>query len=135
MEHSNLYSDAHLVVAAIRILERRNSVPPSIDKICEFLSFSLEQGHYICRKLDETGVVEIVEGAFGTRLFIRNHLALEEIPKNIKTSSMDEELKKFKDSRKDLDQKVASIKAEQAEKQKNLFAKLEDQLKKHLEKK
>lgn len=135
MEHSNLYLDAHLVVAAIRILEHRNPASPSIGNICEFLSFSLEQGNYICRKLDETGVIEIVEGAFGTRLFLRNHLALEEIPKNIKTSSMDEELRKFKDSRKELDQKVASIKAEQDEKQKNLFAKLEGQLKKHLEKK
>ncbi len=135
MQLSNLYSDAHLVVAAIRILERRNLVPPSIDSICEFLSFSPEQGNYICRKLDETGVIEIVEGPFGTRLFLINHLALEEIPKNNKTCSMDEELKKFKDSRKELEQKVASIQAEQAEKKKNLFSKLEDQLKKHLENK
>ncbi|MGB5158364.1 hypothetical protein [Desulfobacterium sp. N47] len=133
MEQTNLYSDAHLVVAAIRILERRNSVPPSIDNISEFLSFSPEQGNYICRKLDETGVIEIVEGPFGTRLFLKNHLALEDIPKNIKTSSMGEELEKFKNSRKELDQRVKSIQAEQAEKKKNLFAKLEDQLKKHLE--
>lgn len=135
MEHTDLYSDAHLVVAAIRILERRNSVPPSIDNICNFLSFSPERGNYICRKLDETGVIEIVEGAFGIRLFLKNHLAIEEIPKNIKTSSMDDELKKFKDSRKELNQRVASIQAQQAEKKKNLFAKLEDQLKKHLENK
>lgn len=135
MEHTDLYSDAHLVVAAIRILERRNSVPPSIDNICNFLSFSPEQGNYICRKLDETGVIEIVEGAFGIRLFLKNHLAIEEIPKNIKTNSMDDELKKFKDSRKELNQRVASIQAQQAEKKKNLFAKLEDQLKKHLENK
>ncbi|MBA3034935.1 MAG: hypothetical protein FP814_00415 [Desulfobacterium sp.] len=133
MEQTNLYSDAHLVVAAIRILERRNPVPPSIENICNFLSFSPELGNYLCRKLDETGVIEIVEGPFGTRLFLKNHLALEEIPKNSKTSSMDEELEKFKNSRKGLDQRVASIQAEQAEKKKTLFAKLEDQLKKHLE--
>ncbi|MBU2621040.1 MAG: hypothetical protein KKD92_01800, partial [Proteobacteria bacterium] len=61
--------------------------------------------------------------------------AIEEIPKDAKVSSMEEELKKFQDSRKELTQKVASIQAQQAEKQKNLFADLENQLKKHLDKK
>ena len=131
----NLYKDAHLVVSAIRILEHRNSVPPSIDDVCNFISFSLEQGNYICRKLSETGIIEIVEGAFGIRLFVKNHLAIEEIPKDLKVSSMEEELKKFQDSRKELTQKVASIQAQQAEKQKNLFTELENQLKKHLDKK
>ena len=135
MEIADLYSDAHLTVAAIRILERRNSVPPSVDDVCNFLSFSLEQGNFICRKLDTIGAIEIVEGAFGTRLFIKNHLALEEIPKGAKATGMDEELKKFQDSRKELTKKVASIQAQQAEKKKNLFADLESQLKKHLDKK
>lgn len=135
MENTDLYSDAHLTVAAIRVLERRNSVPPSIEDVYNFLSFSPEQGNYMCRKLDGIGAIEIVEGAFGTRLFIKNHLALEDIPKGMKTSSMDEELKKFQDSRKELTQKVALIQAQQAEKKKNLFAELENQLKKHLDKK
>ena len=135
MESTDLYSDAHLTVAAIRILERRNSVPPSIEDVCNFLSFSLEQGNFICRKLGGIDAIEIVEGAFGTRLFIKNHLALEEIPKGMKTSGMDEELKKFQDSRKEFTKKVESIQAQQAEKKKNLFADLENQLKKHLDKK
>lgn len=135
MEIADLYSDAHLTVAAIRVLERRNSVPPSIEEVCNFLSFSLEQGNFLCRKLDGIGAIEIVEGVFGTRLFIKNHLALEEIPKGAKTTGMDEELRKFQDSRKELTKKVASIQAQQAEKKKNLFADLENQLKKHLDKK
>jgi hypothetical protein len=135
MININLYKDAHLIVSAIRVLEHRNSVPPSIDTVCNFLSFSLEQGNYICRKLNETGIIEIVEGAFGTRLFIKNHLAIEELPKDAKISGMEEEIKKFQDSRKELTQKVASIQAQQAEKQKNLFTELENQLKKHLDKK
>ncbi|MDP3286301.1 MAG: hypothetical protein Q8M56_17865, partial [Desulfobacterales bacterium] len=98
MESTDIYSDAHLTVAAIRVLERRNSIPPSREDVCKFLSFSLEHGNHICRKLDGIDAIEIVEGAFGTRLFIKNHLALEEIPKSMKTTSMDEELKKFQDS-------------------------------------
>ena len=135
MESTDLYSDAHLIVAAIRVLERRNSVPPSIEDVCKFLSFSLEQGNFICRKLGGIDAIEIVEGVFGTRLFIKNHLALEEIPRGTKTSGMDAELKKFQDSRKELTKKVASIQAQQAEKKKNLFAELDSQLKKHLDKK
>jgi len=135
MINLNLYKDAHLIVSAIRVLEHRNAVPPSIENVCNFVSFSLEQGNYICRKLSETGIIEIVEGAFGIRLFVKNHLAIEEIPKDAKVNSMEEELKKFQDSRKELTQKVASIQAQQAEKQKNLFTELENQLKKHLDKK
>jgi len=97
MINLNLYKDAHLVISAIRVLEHRNSVPPSIDDVCNFISFSLEQGNYICRKLSETGIIEIVEGAFGIRLFVKNHLAIEEIPKDAKVNSMEEELKKFQD--------------------------------------
>jgi hypothetical protein len=135
MRNINLYKDAHLIVAAIRILEHRNSVPPSIENICNFLSFSLEQGNYICRRLNDTEIIEIVEGAFGTRLFVKNHLAIEDLPKEAGISGMEEEIKKFQDSRKELTQKVASIQAQQAEKQKNLFTELENQLKKHLDKK
>ena len=80
------------------------------------------------------GVIEIVTGAFGTRLFVRDHLKLEEIPKDEKTSSLEEAVQRFQNSRKEISSKIESIKAAQAEKQKNLFAELERRLKKKPEK-
>jgi hypothetical protein len=130
MEYSDFYSNAHLVVAAIRILTHQNSTPPSMDQVCRILSFSPEQGNFICKKLKDTGVVDVVEGGFGTRLFIKNHLKIEEIPKAKKGDTLENSLKAFQNSRKDFTQKIESFQAEQAKKQKDLFAELKQKLKK-----
>jgi hypothetical protein len=131
----DLYSSAHLVVSAVRVFEHQQKVPPSIEEICTLLSFNPEQGHMICRKLGEMGVLEIVEGAFGTRLYIQDHLKIEEIPKGKKDSELAKELAAFQDSRKGISKKIESFQAQQAEKKKSLFADLEKQLKDKLEKK
>lgn len=135
MQKSDLYSNAHLVVAAIRVLTHQQSAPPSIETVCQALSFSLEQGNFICNKLAETEVIEIVEGAYGTRLFIKDHLKIEDIPKGDKVSGFEDDLKKFQDSKKDFTKKIESFQAKQAKKQKNLFAELEKKLKQETDKK
>ena len=135
MKEKNFYTVAHLIVATIRVLDHQKPVPPSADDICEALSFSLEQGNLVCKKLDETGIIEIVKGAFGTRLFVRDHLKIEDIPKDEKVSTIQEEIEKFQSTKKDFKEKIESYQAEKAERQKNLFAELEDKLKKNLDKK
>jgi len=130
MTQSDLYSEAHLAVAAIRILEHRHSRPPSIDEVCECLAFSLEKGNQICRKLHEMEVIRLFDGAFGTRITIGDHLKLEEISREEEEDRLADELRRFQESRKQITQKVESIQAEQAEKKKSLFAELEKKLKK-----
>ena len=129
MKEIDLYTKAHLVVAAIRILEREANVSSSIEKVCQMISFSLEHGNFICKKLEEMGIIEIVKGAHGTRLFIKDHLKIEEIPRGAGESKLEEELKKFQSSKKGLSKKIELFQAKQAEKQKNLFAELEKKLK------
>ena len=130
MQSKDLYSTSHLFVAAIRVLTHQRSVPPSVDSVCKTLSISEERGYHLCRKLVEMGIVEVVRGAFGTKLFITNHLAIEDIPRGETESKLDEALKKFQNEKKDLSRKIESIKASQDEKKKKLFADLEKQLKK-----
>jgi len=129
MKEIDLYTKAHLVVAAIRILERQADASSSIEKVCQMISFSLEHGNLICKKLDEMGIIAIVKGAYGTRLFIKNHLKIEEIPRGAGESKLEEELKKFQSSKKGLSKKIELFQAKQTEKQKNLFAELEKKLK------
>jgi hypothetical protein len=135
MQNADLYSNAHLVVAAIRVLAHQKNTPPSIEDVCQTLSFSLEQGNFICNKLEEMQIIEIVEGSYGTRLFIKNHLKIEDIPRGDKVSGLEEELKKFQSSRKDFTEKIESFQAKQAKKQKDLFAELEKKLKQKTDKK
>jgi len=135
MKTIKTYHHSHLFVSAIRILDHQKSAPPSIEDVCSLLDFSLEQGHFICNKLVEMGIVEIVEGVYGMRLFIKDHTLLEEIPLSDQESKLDEALKQFKATRKGYAEKVASIQANQKEKRKNLFADLEKKLKSDLKKK
>lgn len=134
MKHTaNLYSDAHLFVSAIRVLEHRCSAPPSVEAVCELLAFSIEQGRHLSRKLCELGVVDTVAGAYEDRLVILNHSALESIPRETQDDPLKQELEKFQRSQKDHAQKVEAIKAAQEEKKKSLFAEMEKKLKKELD--
>lgn len=98
------------------------------------MSFSLEQGNFTCKKLKDIGIIDVVEGAFGTRLFIKNHLKIEEISRDKKEDKLGETLKKFQNSKKDFTREIESFQARQAKKQKDLFAGLEKKLKKETNK-
>lgn len=132
---SELYNEGHLLVAAVRVLEHQSHRPPTVDEVCQMLSMSLEQGHLLCRKLEELKIVEIVEGSYGVRLFIRDHIRLEEIPKSASDDKLGDAIRQFQNSRKTIQTRVASIQADQADKKKSLFSELEKKLKSNLEKK
>jgi DNA-binding transcriptional regulator GbsR (MarR family) len=134
-KNKNLYTTAHLFVSAIRVWEYQNDTPPALEEISQMLAMSIERSSYICRKLEEMGIVDNVEGSFGNRLFIRDHLKIEEIPREDDENKMEQELKKFQESQKGLSQKIESIQAKQAQKKKDLFAEMEKKLKQELDKK
>ena len=131
-ESKNPYREGHLFVAAIRILEHKNGAPPELKEISELLGFSAEQTGLISRRLQEHGIVKIVESAFGDRWGIEDHLAVEELPKETAASQMDEALERFKAEKSKMAQKIESIKEQQAKKQKDLFSEIEKKLQKDL---
>jgi hypothetical protein len=134
MENRSLYFEGHLFVAAIRVLERRHGAPPTLDQISELILFSSEKIGLISRRLRDAGIVEQVEGVFGDRWGVLDHLKLEELPREQEAGQLDDALKKFQSERDKLTQKVESIKEMQAQKRKDLFAGLEKKLKKDLSK-
>ena len=99
------------------------------------LSFSLEKGNRLCRKLLDLGIVSLVQGAYGDRLSIQDHLKLEEIPRGESENRLREELERFQAQRNHITEKVESIRTEQADKKRSLFAELEKQLKSGVTKK
>jgi hypothetical protein len=129
---ASFYQNGHLMVAAIRLLTHRHNGPPSVEAVTEALQFSAEQANLVCSKLHELGIIEILEGGFGTRLFVRDHVKLETLPDDAQTPAFAEAIKKFQEDRKSLTRKVDAIKAEQAEKKKTLYAELEKQLRQKL---
>ncbi len=129
MKKNNLYTLAHLVVAAIRIHEHKQAVPPTIDNICEILSISLEEGNRLCLKLSEMQIIEALEKPGSTRFFVKNHLTIEEIPNQPEINNLQSELDRFKKSRDAQIKKIKSIQSEQTEKKKKLHEELEQKLK------
>ncbi len=134
MENVDLYTNGHLIVAAIRLLQHQRKTPPTMEDVCQLLAFSLEQGNLVCKKLAERKVIESVKGPFGIRLTIRDHLVLEDIPKTEASDTLAVELEAFQATKKDHDQKIAAVQAKQSQKQKDLFSEIEKQLKTGLKK-
>jgi len=129
MKKNNLYTLAHLVVAAIRIHEHKQSGPPTIENICDTLLISLEEGNRLILKLSEMQVIEALEKPGGARLFVNNHLLIEDIPNQPEINNIQSELDQFKESRKEHINKIKSIQTEQAEKKKKLQEELDQKLK------
>ena len=131
----DLYTLAHLFVAAIRVKEHQMNTPPTINDISQLLDLSIERANYIGRKLKEFGVIDSVEGSYGDRVFVRDHLKIEEIPREADGAKLEAELEKFKESQKAISQKIETLQAKQAQKKKDLFAEMEKKLKQELDKK
>jgi hypothetical protein len=135
VKNRDLYSSAHLFVSAIRVYEHQNNTPPSVADVCQMLSISIERGNLICRKLKDIGALDEIEGSYGCRIFIRDHMKIEEIPRGQDESRLGEELKKFQEAQKGFSQKIESFQTKQAQKKKTLFAEMEKKLKHELDKK
>ena len=131
----DFYTEAHLLVAAIRICDHLNSRPPTAAELCGVIDFSIERCSFLCRKLEDLGVIEGVEGSFDARWYVRDHLNIEDIPRGEPESNMEDELKKFQDNQKAFSQKMEALQAEQKKKKKGLFAEMEKKFKEEIEKK
>lgn len=129
-DNQNPYDDAHLFVAAIRVLTHQKHAPPSIEDVCELLSHTAEWGSTISRKLEELGIVSVAQTPFGTRLFIADHVRLEEIPRAKRETGFGAEIEAFKKGKEEFTKKIEGIQAEAAKRKKELFAELEKKLKK-----
>ena len=131
----DFYTEAHVLVAGIRVFEYLNSRPPNVDELCRTIHFSIERCNFICRKLEDLEVIEAVEGSYGARWYVRDHLNIEDIPRGEPESKMEDELRKFQDNQKAFSQKLETMQAEQKKKKKDLFADMEKKLKEEIEKK
>ena len=135
MKPNDLYTTAHLFVAAVRVLDHQESAPPSLEAVCRLLDCSEEKGSYLLNRLKELAIVDTVKSGFNDRIVVADHLAIENLPREVEESRLEQELKKFKQGKDVMKEKVASIKAKQDQKKQDLFAEIEKKLKQKMEKK
>ena len=134
-EKRSLYAGAHLFVAAVRVLTHKEQTPPDLDQVCDLLGFSKERGGFICRRLEDIGALEAVSGAYGLRLFVRDHLKIEELPREDAPDRLKEELSKFQEAQKTAASRIATLQADQKKKKQSLFDEIEKKLKAQIDRK
>jgi len=134
-ELANPYEQGHLFVAAVRLFLHSKGRPPSVRDISEMLRISSEMGHYLCNRLAGLGVLEVVEGAFEERIYLKDHLRLEELPREEKASTLEAEVQRLKEEREKRQEEIERLQTAQGGKKKELFSDLERQLKEGLKKK
>jgi DNA-binding Lrp family transcriptional regulator len=123
------YDQGHLLVAALRLFVHRHKRPPSVRELSEMVGISPEMGHYVCNRLERLGVIEMVDAAFEERLYLREHLKLEELPREEKASDLEGEVKKLKEDRQRQQEQMEKLQASHQSKKKDLFSDLDRQLK------
>ncbi|MFP4194788.1 MAG: hypothetical protein ACLFRO_07585 [Desulfobacterales bacterium] len=134
MQVNSLYREAHLIVAAVRILEYRNESPPCLEDVAEMLSVSAEEVARVCRKLKSMGIIESVEKSGETRFFISDHLRIEEIEDRPEQSSISEELEKFRRQKQSERKSIDELKTGQEQKRKKVQEEIERKLKDQMSK-
>lgn len=131
----SLYENAHLFIAAVRVMSHRDQAPPDVDQVCHMLGFSKERGGFVCRRLEEIGALEAVPGAYGVRLFVREHQRLEDLPREDAPDRLQDELSRFKAEQQKTASRIATLQADQKKKKKSLFEEMEKKLRAEIEKK
>ena len=129
------YTEAHLFVAAIRLLQYQKQSPPTIEEVCEILNTSAEAGLAVCRKLQKRTIVAISEDPFSIKLGIDNHLEIEKLPRDqTQVDNLSKDLEKFMAKKKDMDKKVEAIQAGLQKKKQDLHSDIEARLRQEMNK-
>lgn len=127
------YSEAHVFVAAVRVVQHNFKSAAAIDEVCTLLDMSAEAGLSVCRKLEKRGIVKIMEDPFSLRVSVDDHQAIENLPKEQEQEdALARELQAFQAKKQDMDKKVESIQAELARKRESMFSDIEKKLKTEL---
>lgn len=131
----NLYQKGHLLLAGIRIFEFNNEYAPDIEDLLQiFAGVSREDIEFVVRRLEGQGIVSVASAAGARRIFIRDHLKLEELKEMEKGPSIEDEVAKFKEQQSKIGEKVTQMQQEQKSRKKDLYADMEQKLKEELAK-
>lgn len=72
-------NQAHLVVAAIRVLEHRLTRPPEPAEVAEILDLDESSVRLQINQLNELGIALLVDSAFSSHVEIKDHTLIENL--------------------------------------------------------
>ncbi len=94
------YNEGHVFVAAVRVLEHKESRPPTVEEVAALLGESREIAYHLARGLAEKGVLRLLTSPFDTHVEIADHLRIEELPRGESGPGFEEDLREFREKKK-----------------------------------
>jgi hypothetical protein len=119
------------MVAAVRVLEHQLKRAPTVDELGGLLDYAREYAGHLVRALESQGILHAIHGPFDTRVEIRDHTKIEELPEEDRGPGFKDEVddfhRKFEEKQKKLQNLFDSDEAQQ--RQRKRFENLDEELK------
>jgi hypothetical protein len=95
VEHVPARPQAHLVVAAVRVLQHQLGRPPAIEEVAEILRQSKEVAGHLVRALEARRIVHTIKSPFDVRVEVQDHLEIENLPIEETGPGLQDEVEEF----------------------------------------
>jgi DNA-binding MarR family transcriptional regulator len=95
MEHAPPQEQAHLVVAAVRVLAHRSGRPAAVEEIAELLGWSKELAGHLVRGLESRGIVRTIKSPFDVRVEVADHHEIDRLPVEDHGPGLQDEVEEF----------------------------------------
>jgi hypothetical protein len=95
MDHAPSQGQAHLIVAAVRVLTHKTGRPASIEEIAELLGWSVELAGHLVRALEARQIVRTIRSPFDVRVEVDDHRGIEALPLEDRGPGLQDEVEKF----------------------------------------
>lgn len=124
-------TQAHIMVAAIRVLQHQAQRPPSVEEIATLLDLSKEYVGHLMRALDAEGIIQTIQSPFDQRFEVLDHLKIEGLPKEDQGPGFKDEVDAFHEEFEKKQKKLQNLfdTDELGERQRKRFQSLDDELK------
>ncbi len=109
MAHVPPQREAHLVVAAVRVLAHKTGRPPSVDEVAELLGQARELTGHLIRGLESVGIVNTIKSPFDLRVEVQNHLEIESLPVEDTGPGLRDEVEEFDKRFKEKQEKLQNL--------------------------
>lgn len=95
MKSKELYEQAHVFIAGIRVFEHLHGRPPTLQGLSDFLKISEEELSLLARKLEDRTIIRVIQAGSQIRYSIADHTGVEALPRGQQTSRMKDEITQF----------------------------------------
>lgn len=132
MAYRPCYEDGQLVVAAVRVLSHKADKPPTPEDIADLLGLAPDFVRNLVVALGDEGILKVVENPFEIRTEVKNHMKLEDLPRESQGPTIQDELDEFVEmKKKEVEDTEKMFTMDEIEKKKQeKLSKLDEEMKK-----